>query len=155
MIPSRSELKEFCDSLEEERAYFKISFQRILNADLIIPEYHDGKLIALAAIEKKYGIVRSWTIVKKEYWRKGIGSRLMTKRLERLKKDRTCHVLLGIIEKKNIAAIKNVTKHGYKFVGRRGNLLYYSLPVSFWGYGKIFFMQGMFPLVGILDRLRK
>ncbi|MDZ7833629.1 MAG: GNAT family N-acetyltransferase [Desulfobacterales bacterium] len=153
--PNKSELNEFCNSLSDEKSYFNVTFQRMMNSIWIIPEYQDGKLIAAAGVEKKYGIVRSWAIVKKEHWKKGVGAKLIAKRFEKCRKEKTCHVLLGIIDEKNIPSIKALTKQGYILVGKKGNLLYYLQAISPLGRGMIPVIKILFFSLLIIDKFRK
>lgn len=148
-------VEKFLGELKDELKYFNITLDRVKKANWIIGEYRYGKLVGIAGIEKKLGIVRSWTIVKKEHWKKGIGSKLVKKRREKCLKDRSCHVLLGVVEKNNIPSIKNIIKQGYLFCGRKGNLLYYFQPITSVGKLMILILKVIFPITKIIDRFRK
>ncbi len=151
---SDSELREFFESLDEELVHFPLTYKRMMNAYFLITEYSEGKLIALAGVEKKYGVVRSWTIVKKEHWHKGIGSKLVARRKEICSRDKTCHVLLGIVDETNVASINNITKQGYKYIGQRENLKYYLQPIRPIGNVVIFLAKLIFPLFSVIDKIR-
>jgi RimJ/RimL family protein N-acetyltransferase len=155
MIPSIEEIQEFFSELNDELNYFSITIDRVKKSKWIIPEYRNEKLIAIAGIEKKLGIVRSWTIVKKEYWKKGIGSKLINKRKEKCLEDKSCHVLLGVVDRNNIASIKNITKQGYVLCGKRGNLLYYFQPITLPGKVMTLIIKILFPIAKIIDRFRE
>jgi RimJ/RimL family protein N-acetyltransferase len=152
---SSTELRNFFESLDEEREYFNVNLERVLQSNWVIPEYVNGELAGVAGVERKYGIMRSWTIVKKDYWRQGVASRLGIKRLERCRKERLCHALLAIIEKKNLAGIKNAAKIGYKIIGKNGNLYYLMRPVTKFGNVMAYAAIIAFPFFLVLDKFRK
>jgi RimJ/RimL family protein N-acetyltransferase len=152
--PTQTELIEFCNNLDEEKAYFNITYERILHSEWFIPEYRNDNLVGLAGIEKKYGIVRSWTIVKKEYWGKGIGSKLISKRLEKCRADKSCHIILGIVHENNTNSIRTITKRGYTYIGQKENLLYYGQPVSAFAPAMIFFLRVIFPVFNFVNKCR-
>jgi len=155
IIPNLKEIEVFLNELNDELNHFNITIDRIKKSKWIIPEYRNEKLVAIAGIDKKLGIVRSWTIVKKEYWKKGIGSNLVYKRKQKCLEDKSCHVLLGIVERNNIASIKNITKQGYILCGRRGNLRYYFQPITLLGKVMTFIIKITFPIIRIIDKFRK
>ena len=155
VLPNLEEIEGFFGELNDELNYFNLTIDRVKKSKWVIPEYRNGRMVAIAGIEKKLGIVRSWTIVKKEYWKKGIGSKLINKRKEKCLEDKSCHVLLGVVDRNNIASIKNITKQGYVLCGKRGNLLYYFQPITLFGKVMTFIIKILFPISKIIDRFRK
>lgn len=155
IIPNYEEIEKLLSELNDELKYFRITIDRVKKSKWIIPEYINGKLVGIAGIEKKFGIVRSWTIVKKEYWKKGIGSKLINMRKERCLEDKSCNILLGIVKRNNIASIKNITEQGYMLCGRRGNLFYYFQPITQLGKVMTFIIKIIFPITKIIDKFRK
>jgi RimJ/RimL family protein N-acetyltransferase len=154
MNPDETELLEFYESLNVELAYFPLTYERIINAKFLDYEYSDGKLIALSGIEKKHGFVRSWTIIKKEYWHQGINSKLLARRKEMCFRDKMCHVLLSIVDERNSESIKSLTRNGCKYIGRRGNLKYYLQPIRPSGNILISLAKLVFPLFVVIDNIR-
>jgi RimJ/RimL family protein N-acetyltransferase len=155
VIPNYEKIEELLSKLNDEVNFFSITIDRVKKSKWIIPEYINGKLVGIVGIEKKLEIMRSWTIVKKECWEKGIGAKLVNMRKERCLEDKSCNILLGIVERNNIASIKNIAKQGYVLCGRRGNLLYYFQPITQLGKAMTFIIKIIFPITKIIDRFRK
>ena len=117
-------LKNFYNSLEEEKTTFQSPWDSIKNPKLMIINEYEGKIIAICGVNNED---KSFTCVKKEFQGRGIGKRLYPLRLKYCKK-------MGI-KKVKTSSSNPISQHllektEYKKLYRVDKNVYYELSLS-------------------------
>lgn len=145
-------IKDFIDALGSEMIFFEITLERMLNSVLVILALHQDKIIGITGLEKKWGIMRSYTIVKKDYQRMRIAEELFHERM-RQSSGLNCNLIMAVVDKGNILSCNHCVSRGYRLVGERwGRLRYYFLPLNFKGNLQYSMIKWLFPLLRFIDK---
>jgi len=149
----KQQIESFLAKLDSEKEYFNLTVERVMNWELVMVEMLNEEIIAIAGLERKFGIVRNNLMIKKEFQGIGLGKRLM---LELLSESKLKHNLLwAVISEKNIAAIKNDLATGHKIVGNRQNMCYLVAPLNWKGKLLYYLIRALFPTTKLLDLIRR
>ncbi len=146
-IPAyRGRIRGFLEKLTSERRYFaSLTFDMVVNSDLLIVAEEEGGIAGMAGVNRKYGIVRNYIVLKKEVQGKGVGEKLLLRLIAECRKrhhlimcvvgennapSRVLHLRAGAVE----AGRRN--RHDYLFIplSRRGVLFAAAFRVAFRGY---------------------
>lgn len=148
---SNKEIISFLDSLHEEKEEFKLSNKEVLESELIIGEKVEGKIVGIAGIRRRLGVPLFLIVVKADFQGKHIGSSLI-ERLDEVVRKKYSYLVLTV-SKNNEHALYLYRKFGYKILGEIHEAYYMFCPLT--KSGQIFFgiLKFGFPLVLIIRRL--
>jgi len=147
-------LTRFLDELDSEREFFHVTIERVLNSALVILAFDNEKVIGITGLEKKWGIMRSYVVVKKDYQGKRIAENLYNERLKHTSSIK-CNIILAVVEKRNLKSINHCISRGYRFGGEYwGNLRYYYLVLNFRGYMQYIALRLINPLLRLINIVR-
>jgi RimJ/RimL family protein N-acetyltransferase len=149
-----SELGDFLDHLDGERKYFNLTLNRLLRCELLLIADYQESIIGVAGLEKKYGVTRSFIILKSEYHGKGIG-RDFAKFRSQEAKNLNYNIIMSAIDENNKASLKMNFAIGYKKGGKRGNLIYIFKPLNKKGFAIYYFIKFLFPFFKVVDKIRR
>lgn len=112
---------EFHLTIEEEKEYIK----NLVENTFMILGIIDNKIVSVAKINSltRKRVAHNSTIgisVKKDYWRSGVGSAIMTELIKYAKGQYIKNISLGV-KKSNVNAIKLYEKFGFKKIGEHQN----------------------------------
>ena len=148
---SNKEIISFLDSLNEEKEEFKLSNKEVLESELIIGEKVKGKIVGIAGIRRRFGIPLFLIVVKSEFQGKHIGSSLI-ERLDEVVRKKYSYLVLTV-SKNDEHALYLYKKFGYKILGEIHEAYYMFCPLR--KRGQIFFwiFKFSFPLILIIRRV--
>lgn len=149
----RQQIESFLGKLNSEKAYFNLTIERVMNWELVMVEMLNEEIIAIAGLERKFGIVRNNLVIKKEFHGKGLGKSLLRELLNEAKLE--YNIIWAVISEKNIAAIKNNLATGHKMVGNRQGMCYLIAPLNWKGKLLYYIIQALFPTMKLLDLIRR
>ena len=147
------EIDLFIEKLGHEKKYFDITTKRIMQSVIVFLAIYNNETIGIAGIERKYGMLRNYVTIIKEYQKGGLGPRFTLHMLEEAKK--TCNIILAIVEENNYGALKGGAAIGFKKVGQRENLCYILKPLNKKGVFLFFLIKLLFPAVKLVDIFRR
>ena len=153
LVEYKKHIRKFLDELDSEKEFFNLTLDRVMKWEAVIVEIMNNEIIGIAGLEKKIGIFRSNVMLKKEFQGKGLGKLFI---IELLKESSHNHnIMWAVISENNLASINLHLAMGYKVVGRRQNMYYFIAPLS--GKGKILFnlIKALFPLMRMVDLIRR
>ena len=82
--PPRQEVEAFLGGLQEERHFFHISPQRVMEAEYLLALKMDKELAGLTGIVRIWGAAFVFTVIQSAYQGRGLGRRIKGEMLERL-----------------------------------------------------------------------
>jgi ribosomal protein S18 acetylase RimI-like enzyme len=145
-------IENFLDSLDEEKKYFKLDRKRYNNFELTVVAIDNDRIAGLSALERKMIFVRSIITIHKEYQGESLGKRLYSQLIDEAKK--THNIILGITEENNYRASYLHYSIGFKKIGVKENLIYFSKPLNLKGFFIFHLIKKFFPVIKVLDRFR-
>ena len=132
-------LKEFYDSLEDEKKTFTLPWALLEKSNFVVVEERDGKIIGIDGIHSN---CYTFTCIKKEYQGQGIGAKLVKER-NRILKQNKIGIVYASTQKDNIIARRLMKKIGYSLVKIEDDMYHYELCISmkakFWKYFRILY----------------
>ena len=131
----RQEVEEFFQTLTpSELKYYNILDDNILDTMLYMRGIYDEKrLVGIGGISKWHGIFpHTFYMVKSDYQGQRHGDWLAKENVGFAK--RRLHILLTVVDKENIKAVKLALRNGFKVVGEDNNKYYCYLPLGFWDW---------------------
>jgi predicted GNAT family acetyltransferase len=146
-------IEYFIDQLGTEKRFFNLNPDRIQRSEQVLIATKNGHIAALAGLERKFGILRSYTMVRNEFQGKGVGRCLMKTRLS--KASRKYNLILGLIDENNLRALRLDFSAGYRMAGKRGNLCYLVKPLNTRGLLVYYVFKILIPLLNVSDNLRR
>jgi phage-related holin len=146
-------IKQFLDELNEEKKYFKLTLRRILRSVLVIISTLNDQIVGITGLEKKWGIIRGYVVVKNQYQGMRIAETLFKERM-RQSSGLKCNLIMAVVEKGNTRSINHCISRGYRTGGRWGNLLYYFLVLNYKGYLQYILIRILFPFLKLTDTIR-
>jgi L-amino acid N-acyltransferase YncA len=150
----KSHIENFLDSLDDEKKYFKLDRERFSKFELTLAAFdNDNKIIGLAGLECKLGFVRTLISICKECQGEGLGKKLLLQLIIEAKKK--YNIILAVTEEENYRAENLHYSIGFKKVGKKENLVYSFKPLNFKGLLVYYFFRMVFPIIKILDWIRR
>jgi RimJ/RimL family protein N-acetyltransferase len=153
LIQYRKQIEYFLNTLQDEKKYFNLNMDRLMKWEFVLIEQVDNKIIAVAGLERKWGIVRNNVIVKAEYQRQGRGTKILYELIDQTKERYA--LLMAVISEDNLASLGLHLKTGYKMIGRRQTLHYLIRPVNRKGTFLYYLLITLFPLIKVADLIRR
>ena len=150
----KEKVKKFLENLDSERKFFNLDLNRILNLEFIIIAMDGQELIGIAGLERKFSLVRSIMMISRKHQGKGLGTKFMVRLLDDARNN-GYSIIMGVVEEKNIGALKMDYSTGYRFCGKRENLCYIFNPLNTKGMIYFRLIKLLFPLVRIVDYVRR
>lgn len=144
----------FIESLHEEKQYFKLDKKRFAEFKLTIAAFSDGKIVGLAGFERKVVFLRSLIMVKKEYQGIGLGKYLYQKLMDEARKEHYS-IILGATSENNYKAQKLHYSVGYKYAGKKDNLIYFINPLNLKGQIIYYLIRIVFPVLRMVEYFRR
>jgi len=114
----------------------------------------ENKIIAIAGLEKKLGIIRGNLILKKTFHGKGLGKRIVAELITEAARKRYPFIM-AVISDQNLGSVTLHKKIGYRLIGTRQNLSYYVLPLTCVGKLLCASLNAIFPLFLLIDLVRR
>ena len=149
----KKQMEYFFNSLESEKKYFNLTMERLLKWELIMIEVSGDEIIAVAGLEKKWGIVRNNLMIKKEHQGRGLGKQIIDELVDEIKKKYA--MVMAVISEQNSGSIKLHLQKGYRRIGRRQTLDYLIKPINQKGVVVYFLMKTFFPFLKVADMIRR
>lgn len=112
------ELKDFINLLtDKETKFYNIYKDKVLNSLIYVKGLkYDGKLIGIGGIAKWYCILpHVFYMIKDEYQGQGLGRILVESNIKYA--EGNFKILLNVVDKANIRAVKLSVNHGFKVAG--------------------------------------
>jgi RimJ/RimL family protein N-acetyltransferase len=148
----KKQIEDFLSTLQSEKKYFNLTIDRLMKCEFVIIEQVNNKIIAVAGLEKKFGIIRDVIMIKAEYQRHGLGTKILYALIYQTKERHA--LLMALIKDHNIASLRLHMKAGYKKIGRRQNLDYLVRPINCKGNFLYYLLKTSFPLFKVADIIR-
>lgn len=101
-----NKIKEFFSSLDEERKFYPANKKILIGAKRVVTAKDGDKIVGIAGINRYNGL---FIIVKKEFQRSGIGTKLMEKLLKNFNEP-----IILAVHAENKPAIRLYRKFGFK-----------------------------------------
>lgn len=143
----------FLDQLDEERYYIKLTPERIMHSELVIAEFDHENIIALCGARRRFKLLWSYFLIKREHQGRGLGWKF-SEELIRRSKERY-NVLMSIVDSNNTKMAAVFTKTGYRLIGSRKNINYYCVPLNWKGQIIYHVMKAGFPLIRTILAISK
>ena len=125
-----------------------------MHSVLVVLALHNEEIIGITGYEKKWGIIRTYVVVKNEYQGMRIAENLFKERM-RLTFGLKCNLIMAVVEKGNIKSVNNCISRGYRLGGERwGKLKYFFLVLNFKGYLEYLMIKSLYPLLKLIDSFR-
>lgn len=153
LIQYKKQIEHFLDALQSEKKYFNPHIDRIMKCELVIIEQAGNEIIAVAGLEKKLGIVRDMLIIKREFQRQGLGTKILCELINQTNKRH--FLLMAVISEDNTASFRLHMKTGYKMIGNRQTLDYVVKPINRTGTLLYYLLKTLFPLLTVADIVRR
>ncbi len=125
------EIEPFFNSLSEEYRYFRFAPKQLINTSVFVKGVRvDNTLAGLGGLTKSYGyFFFSFHVVKTEFQRRGLHSKITMSLVEFTKRKKRC-LFLAQVDKENIASLNAGLKEGYKVLYDEGDKYWIYFPVS-------------------------
>lgn len=149
----KNRIELFLSQLNIEKKYFDISLERVMKWKPIMIAEVQQEIVAAVGLEKKFGIMRSVIILRKEVQGKGLGQSYLHALLGKARE--TCHIVWAIIAEGNSASMKLHLAADYRVIGKRQNLFYLAVPLDCFGDALLWSFKLIFPLTKVVDRIRQ
>ena len=149
----KDEINLFIEKLGSEKKYFDITTERIMKSVIVSIATDNNKIFGISGIERKYGVLRNYIILLKEYHRGRFGTQLYLHMLEEAKTK--CNIIMSVVKENNIVALKAAESQDFRKSGKRGNLYYLWKPLNTKGVFIFYLIKILFPLVKIVDIFRR
>ena len=146
-------LDNFINNLKEEKEFFNLNHERFKDLKLIIAAFYGKNIVGIAGLESKLGIFRSLIMVSTQYQGINLGKGLYERLMEEANKSH--NLILAIIEENNFRSSRLHYALGFVLVGKRAKLLYFFKPLNHRGKRIIRIIQIFFPIIRIIDKIRK
>jgi len=115
--------------------------------------YRPTPFYGLLGLESKWGILRSYVIIKKEYQGKRIAQNLFNERIKQSEILKP-NIIMAVIKKANQRSINHCRARGYRYGGTRGKLSYFFLIMNYKGFIKYLLIRIFIPFLKITDTIR-
>jgi len=148
----KHQIEFFLSQLNSEKKYFDINLERIRKWKVIMIAEEEQEIIAAAGLEKKFGMIRSAIIIKRELQGKGLGTLLLKELIDKTRKR--YHVVWAIIAEENEASIRLHLAESFRPIGRRQNLFYLAVPLGVGGRLLVYCFSILFPFTRMIDIIR-
>jgi RimJ/RimL family protein N-acetyltransferase len=148
----RDKIDIFLKDLDTEKEFIGLNVKRLIKSELVFAALHKNEIIGISGLQKKHGISRRYTVLRRDYQGKGLGKKFSSKILAHAKKDH--NIIMSVIDENNLRALKMASSMGYKKAGRRRDLLTLLLPLNFKGFFLFYLIRLLFPLYRFLDVFR-
>lgn len=152
LIKNKRLIADFIELLNDEKKYFNITLERVLNLELSFLVFKNEQLIGIAGIERKYWIPRCVIMLSKASHGKGVGSHIYGQLIEYSREKN--EFLMAVVDKNNLNAIKLHEKFEFLPVGDRENLRYFIKPYRYYGYIFYVLCKIVIPFLGIMEEFR-
>ncbi|CAN2045907.1 hypothetical protein GMMP13_220024 [Candidatus Magnetomoraceae bacterium gMMP-13] len=125
----KKQLEFFLDNLDVERFYIKLSLERFYTSKILLAQFANDKIVAVAGIEKWHGLDKSYFLIRKDFQGKGIGKKISSE-LNNHAIKKGLSYFLGVLNKKNIGMLKVCIATNYKIIGNLKNIIYLIVPCN-------------------------
>lgn len=138
------------NSLTSEKEFF-ITFDKkvIMRADLVIAAFDGQTMIGITGFEKKYFLHKSFSMVRKDYQKLGVGAFLFLRRIEEARKR--YDIILNMVNPQNTLSIQMTETQGGKYLGKRYDHVYLMLPLNKKGFFIFYLLKIGFPILILWD----
>ena len=137
-------------SLTTEKELFKtFDKEMIMRAQLVIAVFDNQKMIGITGFEKKYFLYKSFSLVRKDYQKLGVGAFLFLRRIQEARKK--YNLILNMVNPENKMSIQMTQTQGGKYLGKRYNHVYLMVPLNKRGHFLFYFLKIIFPLLLMWD----
>jgi len=109
----RQKVKDFFNSLTEEKETFKLPLAALLKYKLLVMKEKEGNIVGIAGIEGGRGRNIFFVVVKSEYQDKKMGQELTKEVIEQAIKRNYSYIALDVFES-NAKAVRIYRKLGFK-----------------------------------------
>ena len=142
------ELREFANSLNEERKFFPRLTERILSYDVTVGEKIDNVVAGVAGINRILGLPNLSIVVRLQFQGKGIGDKLMAK-LHKIAEAKYDLITLKVW-KENVQAVMLFRKWGYRVFAENCGAYFMLHPMNLRGTIIYYILRGLCSIGGSL-----
>jgi len=142
----RNQLIKFMNALNQEKRYFLLTVDEILESEVLIYEERHGRIAGIAGIRFLPGIIGkffklplSYIVVLQEFQGQSIGGKLFAEKY-RIAEEKY-NYLVNTISKDNQKMLKLNNKLDYKYLGEAKDRYYFLRPFNFRGLSMYYLLK--------------
>lgn len=127
---------------------------KLMRSELVVVALDEnGGIVGLNATTRRFGMNKAYSVVGRRFQGKGLGKRLFLKRNHIAREEPRCNLVLGVVDGRNSRSLNMCLHNGHRVIGKRWDLCYMAMPVSFKGHVLFYLFRAIFPVIRVFDKL--